>query len=81
MPLNVETLKEQYRVLRMTNDLKDFVVFDFVDIEEAQLEDSNDFLTDTDWAKMLASKDCRLLFSQNVFAIKNTLLKRGSPSA
>ena len=48
-------------------------------IDENELEYTGDLLTENDWDSFFKSKNTEVLFQQNVFGVKNTLLKEGSP--
>lgn len=50
-------------------------------IDENELESSGDLLTEKDWDSFFKSKNTEILFQQNVFGVKNTLLKEGSPAS
>lgn len=50
----------------------------FVVVDGESIENNDDNLSNEDWNLILNSKNHRVLFQQNLFTIKNHIIKRGT---
>lgn len=62
------------------SDLNNRTDRSFIVIDSDSIEDSDDYLTDKDWSLILDSKNHKILFHQNLFTIKNHIVKKGTNS-
>lgn len=63
-----------------TLDTNNIIDRSFILIDSEFIEDSEDFLSDKEWSLILNNKKHKILFQQNLFTIKNHIIKKGTNS-